>query len=1039
MKIKKIELSAFRIFNKPENAIFDFSTKSAEIADFISLYAPNGFGKTSFYDAVEWGVTGSINRFFIRNKELEKLANNQFSQNDIPLLRNSKLERDTYVKVFTDSIEKPFENVILKNSNKPDLPLKKNADPHDFHKVILSQEWISAFLTEKDGEERYKKFMENPELSEVNNYYLNLKHLLAVQKTEEDQLKQDIKLLQEKIKDIEDENLLETINKQIHKLIQVYGENDLQSIQIGTTNNELIKLKDLIAKKIIYFNNNKDSYTKTIDQIRIAKTGNDKLLGLNAFGDSKTSLASLIKQKEEVVQLLKKFEEYEKLTNKLNSNHLKLKELSLKKEALEIPLSKLSQYDNVKNSIKSKIDLHVEIEKELSALTEGIEKLKRDEISLNEQLKTCLRQIETNEEKKGLLPSLQKNIDDTNLALSEIEKSILEHNPKIETIEKEIKNLQNQIKVYETSIIQIQDAKYSITDFEEKTELFELISELNRNHSDLADERKKLVLLNNKFEQQQVLNSTIQSFIEQGLAIVIKSKSSNCPLCEQPYSDFSALAKQISGNKTLSEALQELFKQKQNLSEHIAKLEETIKTGNKSIIDFYTHKINSLNFEILERTESIVSIEKIITAATDKIKYLRTKRTEIALSMTGMSYVIYEKHLIDTTTLLTELKTKLTNKFSQCVGDLKEKNEEKEKVKSQISLLNQEKEEFSKNIDYVAVIEYFKENYPTENISMVILEKSFENIMLNIININDDIKKLENLLSPLNTELSGYNKESLKSQELEFEQKKISLEQDLNTYRLFLKENFEINANGLDVNQILKTIGDKDSKYKGESEKCRQIHDEYITFEKNSEHIIDFLQTEKTKLSIKAKKEELSFLETSVRTAIENERKIAKEYLAERIKDFFFEDLINKLYAKIDPHPDFKMVNFIPNLDIDPPRLDVFVKNGNLETLIPNLYFSTAQINILSLCIFLASALQSKEYDCILIDDPIQSMDSINVLSTIDLLRSIMVNNGKQIILSTHDENFHKLLKKKIPPELFKSKFLRLETFGKVIEDVEKN
>jgi len=86
----------------------------------------------------------------------------------------------------------------------------------------------------------------------------------------------------------------------------------------------------------------------------------------------------------------------------------------------------------------------------------------------------------------------------------------------------------------------------------------------------------------------------------------------------------------------------------------------------------------------------------------------------------------------------------------------------------------------------------------------------------------------------------------------------------------------------------------------------------------------------------------------------------------------------------------------------------------------------------LSLSIFLASALKETEYKCIFIDDPIQSMDNINVLSTIDLLRSIVVNENRQIILSTHDENFHNLLKKKMPAELFESKFLELESFGKV-------
>ena len=59
-------------------------------------------------------------------------------------------------------------------------------------------------------------------------------------------------------------------------------------------------------------------------------------------------------------------------------------------------------------------------------------------------------------------------------------------------------------------------------------------------------------------------------------------------------------------------------------------------------------------------------------------------------------------------------------------------------------------------------------------------------------------------------------------------------------------------------------------------------------------------------------------------------------------------------------------------------------------------------------------------------------MDSINILAIIDLFRSLVANYDKQIILSTHDENFHRLLEKKIPTEYFDSKFIELETFGTV-------
>ena len=69
------------------------------------------------------------------------------------------------------------------------------------------------------------------------------------------------------------------------------------------------------------------------------------------------------------------------------------------------------------------------------------------------------------------------------------------------------------------------------------------------------------------------------------------------------------------------------------------------------------------------------------------------------------------------------------------------------------------------------------------------------------------------------------------------------------------------------------------------------------------------------------------------------------------------------------------------------------------------LYFSAAQLNILSLSVFLANALHATDksgaaLDVILIDDPIQSMDSINVLATIDLLRNVSERFDKQIIIS---------------------------------------
>jgi len=73
---------------------------------------------------------------------------------------------------------------------------------------------------------------------------------------------------------------------------------------------------------------------------------------------------------------------------------------------------------------------------------------------------------------------------------------------------------------------------------------------------------------------------------------------------------------------------------------------------------------------------------------------------------------------------------------------------------------------------------------------------------------------------------------------------------------------------------------------------------------------------------------------------------------------------------------------------------------------------------------------KNENLGCIFIDDPIQALDDINILSMIDLLRNIAYSLDKQIILTTHDRNFFELLKKKVPAELFGSRFLKLKQRG---------
>jgi len=90
----------------------------------------------------------------------------------------------------------------------------------------------------------------------------------------------------------------------------------------------------------------------------------------------------------------------------------------------------------------------------------------------------------------------------------------------------------------------------------------------------------------------------------------------------------------------------------------------------------------------------------------------------------------------------------------------------------------------------------------------------------------------------------------------------------------------------------------------------------------------------------------------------------------------------------------------------------------------------------LSLSIFLAKALQNStpKLKTIFIDDPIQHLDSINILSFIDLMRIIIEQEERQLIITTHDESFFNLLQKKMPSDIFNTKYLELVSVGKLKE-----
>jgi exonuclease SbcC len=391
---------------------------------------------------------------------------------------------------------------------------------------------------------------------------------------------------------------------------------------------------------------------------------------------------------------------------------------------------------------------------------------------------------------------------------------------------------------------------------------------------------------------------------------------------------------------------------------------------------------------------------------------------------------------------LNKLKSDLTivvAEFEKNQTELKKQISDLDILENKLGVLEKAIQDFKKDEKFLKVDNYFKLTFPNQNVELEVITQRVEKINKVIsenIKRNEDIKKdineLDEFLKGFTQELTEKQLELTTNAKELLQQTMISFEQEVNSKLKLNIQDFDKESLATQLNQIRDfarlAIETQDQKIKD--------YNLLAELKKNVEPYLKYEQAKKTEVEIKDQK---NFFEKNIRKVLDEEKGKVTKYLDEQVNTFFYEDLINDLYRRIDPHPDYKKIKFICDFKDDKPKLNVclFRDEKTDDPIIPNLYFSTAQVNILSLSIFLAKALNAKDddgnpIDCIFIDDPIQSLDSINILSTIDLFRSLVKNKGKQIILSTHDENFHNLLKKKMPTNLFKSKFMELETFGKV-------
>jgi exonuclease SbcC len=185
--------------------------------------------------------------------------------------------------------------------------------------------------------------------------------------------------------------------------------------------------------------------------------------------------------------------------------------------------------------------------------------------------------------------------------------------------------------------------------------------------------------------------------------------------------------------------------------------------------------------------------------------------------------------------------------------------------------------------------------------------------------------------------------------------------------------------------------------------------------------MIDELNREATVLRVDVGTREKS-IASRIRTGdlaqnvIEGLREAASAVVEERLREI--NPLLQSIWARIDPHPAFRIVSFFAEVFRGKGQLSTIVSDPveNKKCELPACILSSSQVNALAVSVFLALniGIPKPPLPVAILDDPLQSLDDVNLLGLVDLFRR--TKDRRQFLVSTHDAHFGGLLSRKLRP-----------------------
>lgn len=1016
-KLRKIKMQNFRGY--AGNITIDFSDSRKKAASFVAVYAKNGVGKTSLFDAVEYALKGEIGRIVsLAGKDKKnKLKGPIYHNRDCA-------KKNAYVSMVLDNGKEVLRSVAKATEGGNDckiVPVKTGKeitgtkDQKDmWNQTILPHDKIDSFISAKTPTEQYKEWIDTAaplkdQTAEFEqSYAIYRKSELELQKVNDaceiaDSKRKEISKLRGAVDRFI--NLINLYNKVAEADKKLYFQ------ETHTDAGQYNEVLNLAAK-----------YSREVNREKLALDGKISVAE-EALDSGISSCLTLIDSSKQT----------EKTVEKLEIQLQRKKEQDILQQEDRCCLNKLVKYrqefELLQNmtaygidKVKENFERYCRIEKETDELKKKqsfFEKEQQEALDLNRRTESKIKEIELSilsEKEFEEVCGKAKDLDELKEKIQQAQAKENAEKEKMEQYQKSMTQVKKSLDEVRSCVLPIEVAELNVSDIikncsfldeEMRLQLFEL-------EEKYRDFSVKTALFQEEISIHEKDDVILREISEKGMEYLnLHRDVAKCPLCHTPFGDWKTLFLRINNVREEKDDL---------LNERIKQNQEDLKRIKGRYAFFQQEYEEIRQGHIADLVSQYSELEKKINICAEEKAECGKNRKVFEHEFMEQKVWFIQKNIHLTEWSFAEVQLWRRNQeetFQFYKKELEESVKRKisvqksiDSIRESVQKLAEQKTKIASSQELYRFIGYFMKQPETFDCQAQLREteiriKEIERKHKQLQRKMDEYKDIEGIDPESITKLRDAQIESLeKSREL---RKKYSIFETLSEEGIKASLNSWIQ---------------KKNEYEQQDEYLKQISEE-----SSARHYFEDYQKCCLELEIKRAEYECQKVKRDI---AERDFEEKKKALERGMRSYFNQSSMNEIFKKINPHDFMKNVEYHLSFNAkDEPQMSIYASESDDErsdSYRPEWYFSTAQLNTVAFSSFFSRALAAgnSRLGTIFIDDPIGHFDDMNVLGFTDLLRSIFEANDCQVIMSTHDEKVFRLLERKLDDEYYSACFIQL-------------